>query len=472
MCETVDKVVTDVTASEAPATERQGTIPKRKYHTRLNAGQVDSIIREMVIPTYKRNLAAFSLNDKKEISHLIPISKDVSVEYEDHTLRLNGNTIYNTKGLEAYLRADISDIDIRLLRVIYGSIVQKMRPLLDNRTWEVDMIDTFGLRVFLPDLIEAMGYTDRRKINQVYKQLESYRHIIGLYAPRRGHQTLQPALLLQDRDERTNVVTLVSPYLNRIALEAYLYSFPPNTKRKLLMTDLGVPIRKPTDSYLIRATIAAEKNKRAAEIVCILVTLIEQAGEKNPHIKASTIVERHPELKAVLNSAKTNNQRNVVLYRAFSAAWSMLLKSEHTKISAVYKSFCVESYHNDGSGGRTISYASRVGNAVRSDIDEKLGNTGEYLENDNAGPEPVDEYGEPESNEHDLSSASDSAIAKALSEGSSNDKPSLLRCTIPPSPTMTTLDTLVYLIRHGKKATEARGLGAKEKAKSGRSASH
>ena len=191
MCETVDKVETDVTASEAPTTERQGTIPKRRYQTRLNAGQVDSIIREMVIPTYKRNLAAFSLNDKKDTSHLIPISKDVSVEYEDYTLRLNGNTIYNTKGLEAYLRADISDIDIRLLRVIYGSIVQKMRPLLDNRTWEVDMIDTFGLRVFLPDLIEAMGYTDRRKINQVYKQLESYRHIIGLYAPQRGHQTLQ-----------------------------------------------------------------------------------------------------------------------------------------------------------------------------------------------------------------------------------------------------------------------------------------
>ena len=467
MCETVDRVETNVTASEAPATERQGNAPKRVYQTRLNAGPVDPVIQEMVIPTHKRNITAFSLDDKKETSHLIPISKDVSVEYEDHALRLNGNTIYNTKGLEAYLRADISDIDVRLLRLIYGSIVQKLRPLLDNRTWEIDTIDTFGLRVFLPDLIEAMGYTDRRKINQVYKRLESYRHIIGLYAPQRGHQALQPVLLLQDRDERTNVVTLVSPYLNRIALDVYLFSLQLNAKRKLLMTDLGVPIRKPTDSYLIRATIAAARNGRAAEIVCILVTLIEQAGEKNPHIKAGTIVERHPELKAALNSAKTNNQRNVVLHRAFSAAWSMLLHSDYTKIGAVYKSFCVESYHNDGSGGRTISYASRAGNTTRSDTDETLWNTDERLENVNIAPEPADEYGESESDQQDILSIFEPANAKALSEGSANDTPSLLRRKIPPSPTMTTLDSLVYLIRHGKKATEPRGLGTKGKAKKG-----
>ena len=469
MCETIDIIESGIAVEETPVPEKQGIAPRRKYQTRINAGPVDTIIPEMVIPTSARNLTAFSLTDQKDASHLIPVSTDIDIEYVDHALRLNGSSVYNTKGIESYLRPDISDIDVRLLRIIYGAIVQKMRPLLDNRTWDADAIDTFGLRVFLPDLISVMGYTDRRKVAKVYAQLESYQYIIGLYAPERGHQTLQPALLLRDRDEKTNTVSLVSPYLNRIVLDAYLSSLQNNTRRKLLATDMGIPIRKPTDSYLVRATIASEKNKRAAEIVATLVTLIEQAGEKSPHIKASTIVSRQAELQVALNSAKTNNQRNVLLHRAFSAAWTMLLHSGHTKIDELYKSFSVESYYNDGHKEKTVSYAGLIDDKADT-IDTKQLITVMNPDNEDYGPEPPSEHEDYGSFEHNVDSVSvsDYPDPESVHDVSGDGKSSRLKCTIPPSPTISTMDSLIYVIRHGKKNAEARGLKAAGSTKRGR----
>lgn len=64
----------------------------------------------------------------------------------------------------------------------------------------------------------------------------------------------------------------------------------------------------------------------------IIVTLIEQAGDNVPRIKASTIIERNPQFQLRLEAAKNTTQ---LLQRVFKKTWE-LLRTE-TDLAAVYK---------------------------------------------------------------------------------------------------------------------------------------
>ena len=83
---------------------------------------------------------------------------------------------------------------------------------------------------------------------------------------------------------------------------------------------------------MVKSEIVNERNRRAAEIVCIVVTLIEQCGDGGtPHIKVKTIVERCPDLKNALDSAKTSSDKSKILRRAFSKAWQLLETKTHLR---------------------------------------------------------------------------------------------------------------------------------------------
>lgn len=80
--------------------------------------------------------------------------------------------------------------------------------------------------------------------------------------------------------------------------------------------------------------IAKEKNKKAVEIVFIVVALIEQAGNTIPHIRAKTIVERNTLLHKSL-AGQTSGNKSTLLKRAFSKAWQLL--REKTYLAEAYK---------------------------------------------------------------------------------------------------------------------------------------
>ena len=87
----------------------------------------------------------------------------------------------------------------------------------------------------------------------------------------------------------------------------------------------GTPQMLPSHSYLIKSSIAKERNKKAVEIVTIVVTTIEQAGPAGvPHIKARTIVERNTLLSETLSKCVRDSNRNTILKRAFTKAWELL----------------------------------------------------------------------------------------------------------------------------------------------------
>ena len=91
----------------------------------------------------------------------------------------------------------------------------------------------------------------------------------------------------------------------------------------------------PSYSYIPNMKLAKEKNQRAVEIVCIVMVVIEQAGNNTPHITARNIIYRNPLLKQALEKAEDNRRRNMYLKRAFSKAWELL--KTHTDILEKYK---------------------------------------------------------------------------------------------------------------------------------------
>ena len=94
----------------------------------------------------------------------------------------------------------------------------------------------------------------------------------------------------------------------------------------------GRPMLYPSNSFLIKPSIVAERNKAAVANIFIIVQLIEQAGDKGtPHIKASTIIERNEALKARL---KKDTHPNRLLSRVFKRTWELL--RSHTTLLETY----------------------------------------------------------------------------------------------------------------------------------------
>ena len=73
--------------------------------------------------------------------------------------------------------------------------------------------------------------------------------------------------------------------------------------------------------------LASARNKKAVEIVTVIVALVESTGRKGiPHISVYTIIERCPSLKEAICRYKTDHDKSQLLRRSFSAAWVYLRK--------------------------------------------------------------------------------------------------------------------------------------------------
>ena len=91
-------------------------------------------------------------------------------------------------------------------------------------------------------------------------------------------------------------------------------------------------MRLVSHSYLVHSSITKQRNKAAVENVNIIVTLIEQAGDNIPRIKASTIIERNPQLQQRLETVKNKTD---LLKTTFTKTWE-LLRTE-TDLLTTYK---------------------------------------------------------------------------------------------------------------------------------------
>lgn len=81
-------------------------------------------------------------------------------------------------------------------------------------------------------------------------------------------------------------------------------------------------------SAVVKTSIMKERDKKAAEVVCALAALIEQAGGKLPDITYDELIDRCPSLKAAINTAAVADA-NKLLDRTFTKAWELLRTQTH-----------------------------------------------------------------------------------------------------------------------------------------------
>lgn len=299
-----------------------------KNRTKARAGDVDPVPEIMATPSTPAYQYAISTYESKT-AHIFPINPSVTLTFANGKLYFNG--LEETQvNLVDVRNKDITNLDLMTLRVLYGVILQKLETALTEQTVNPNKIWEFSVSIYIPELIAALGLkanVNQKNIDALIAKIMSYRNIIGILPERVGrriYESKYPIMVWMGYNATTNTIAFASPYLNKVVTNSIAASIRRDKTGKVLKKRNGKLLQTASHSYLIKSSIAAEKNKRAAEIVAIVIPVIEQAGNNTPHIKARTIIERHPELQQALEECQTTANQNGILRRAFSKAWELM----------------------------------------------------------------------------------------------------------------------------------------------------
>lgn len=305
---------------------------KPGYRTRTKArkaGAVKDMPTALIIPTTPSFQNSMSLyqNDR---AYLQPLRSTEGIKFKDGRLYFDGVA---QPELEAELqnlktKEGIEYIDLPILHVFYSIILTQFekggyKTLADYLTVHVaDLAEYLGLRSNL----------NKADIDHVIEKTQSYHNIVGVIHHDNGRKSLYQVLNFESYNDKNNTITFSSPYMNYVIKTVYNLATRKNKAGQAKLKQNGTPLFKPTNSYLIDSSIAKERNKAAVMNVEIIVTLIEQAGDNIPRIKASTLIERNVQLADRLESAA--NPRTL-LNRTFIRTWELL--REKTRLTEVYK---------------------------------------------------------------------------------------------------------------------------------------
>lgn len=311
--------------------------------TRKGAGETTAMTDTMPVITNPKYQYGMTLHPSP-VAYLQPITETSAdkLKFEDGKLYFDGIAASKIDLVHIGTNATITDLDLITLRVLYGIILQDLSRDLDAVIEQAGSPKflTHPTRIYLPDFLRAIGMApnlNKTNIDAAINRIMSYRSILGIMTEHvrgRTYHSKYPVMLFAGYDDKDNTLTFTSPYINQLIANIAQASVRRDKQGTIKRSRSGVPLSLPSHSYLIDPALAKERNKRAAEIVCIVVTVIEQAGDNTPHIRASTIIERHPELQQALEQAKRTNNKNTALKRAFSKAWELLPK--YTRLQDVY----------------------------------------------------------------------------------------------------------------------------------------
>ena len=305
---------------------------KKEYRTKKNAGEVDEIPSQVPAITNKSYQNAITLNmDNK--AYLQPISSTDNLVYENGQLLFEGFPA-TAATLKRYYTSDgIENFDLPLLRVFYAIILNRFA-----KTWQEDQSVEAVVTLYYPDLAKMLGKSlniNQENVNACINSILSFQTIMGIIDKGKKGNDILPVLVYMGNDVEKNTISFASPYMVRVIRDIYNASIRRNKTGLPMLKKNGQPQMLPSYSYMIKSSIAKEKNKKAVEIVFIVVALIEQCGNNEPHIKASTIIERNQLLQQAIEQCKTPGNINNILTRAFSKAWELL--STQTTLSEHYK---------------------------------------------------------------------------------------------------------------------------------------
>lgn len=300
------------------------------YITKKTAGETDGVPACLPVITNGeyRDALAFNCNGS---AYLQMLSDSSGLRYKNGSSSFRGlaATYEKIKGL--FTDEGIKEVHLPLLAALYGILLQKFSSSPES-------LGPDGEAVFYyPDLAKRTGkaHPGAKDIGAVTSAMDRLGNVVGIVDNGRKGSDILPVLSAHEYDKNTNTVRFASPYMARVINEIDRARIRKGKDGRPAMNKNGKVRTLPAYSYLVDISIEKERDKKAVEIVMIIVTLIEQAGSKGtPHIKAGTVIERSSLLKKSLQGPSTQ-KKDTVLRRSFSKAWELLRTK--TKLSSVYR---------------------------------------------------------------------------------------------------------------------------------------
>ena len=235
----------------------------------------------------------------------------------------------------------IEEIDIPLLTMYYTLILAAFQEKLKHG-WDFRIANDTITRVYAPDFMKCLDIVgegsgaNEKNISIIMQKTRAFHNIIGIHhITRNGRpdKSYFPVMNFEGYDAETNTIAFYSPYLNYIVQKIYADSVKLDRKEQPRLKRNGQPMLYPSNSYLIKPSIVAERNKAAVDNVRIIVQVIEQTGSfGTPHISAKTIIERNEGLKLRLSK---DTHPNRLLSRVFKRSWELL--REQTTLLEAYE---------------------------------------------------------------------------------------------------------------------------------------
>ena len=327
--------------------------PKKQNRTRKqaeNQGAITEMPKHLAIPTLIPYQDAMS-TVANPAAHLQPITQDLAdnLRFDEGMLYFQGMEASCADLIEYYNKRPqaVSELDLPTLRALYSVILQELREAIEDPNELISRAKdpkylSHSVRLYLPEVLKMLGYkpnSSRDGVTYAVAKIMRYNRILGVMEEKangRVYKSHYPVMLFVGHNGKDNTIEFASPYINKLVMTVLHASIQMGKNDKPKLKRNGKPFMLPSHSYLVKTSIAKERNKRAVEIVCIVVTLIEQAGDGGtPHIKARTIVDRCPDLRNALDAANTSSDKGKIIRRAFSKAWQLL--PEQTRLAEVYK---------------------------------------------------------------------------------------------------------------------------------------
>ena len=295
---------------------------EKTYRTRKKAGETSEIPNRLPVITNHIYQNALTFN-KNSNAYLQPLSDISQLDYRNGILLLKGlpATSAELSSFYSQKNENIEAFNLSLLRALYGIIFSEVSGSLPE-----DRGNDKTITIYYPDFSRKIGKSPnigKSDVIEFIHNIRLFENVIGIIDNGTNGSDLLPVMLFKEYNAEKNTISFSSPYMIRVIKVLFEASIKKDKKGLILLKKNGKPQMLPSHSYLIEMSIAKERNKKAVEIVFIIVTLIEQSGNNIPHIRAKTIIERNPLLHKSLEGQAASS-KNGLLKRAFSKAWLLL----------------------------------------------------------------------------------------------------------------------------------------------------
>lgn len=309
-----------------------------KYRTKAAAqvaGVIVDVPSNLAIPTLQQYQYTTSLYNQGN-AYIQPFVSMDGLLFNDGKLYFEG-TLKQLTEMEIQDKITkqrikgIKDMKMSALRTFYSYIYFTFQAGGCKSVQEIISISVTALAMLLGKTYNL----SERTVTELRAIIDHYHNMVGVIHEMvngKMRTSYYQVLTFQYYDAKENSIAFTSPYMNRVIELVHKASIVKDRKGNPVLKKNGEPKLLPAHSFLLKPSLQAQRNDTAADNVQIIVTMIEQAGDSLPRIRASTIIERNPQLQEKLN---TSTRKGQLLKRTFTNTWEYL--RDHTRLTEVYK---------------------------------------------------------------------------------------------------------------------------------------